>query len=170
LAGTFDRESKGIGGINRRISIGKDTSLLIPVVNSNISREEHDIVFQQSNSIAQVISAADDVINRAQGSLRIETEGSNVEYTIGGSGKVSPIRIKPRSGMSPMYPGQGSVTSNSGSEVDFMYSAVDGYWVFLKPLNPGEYKFIIHGDAPWFGPEKDAPRFETDVTYQVSVT
>jgi hypothetical protein len=50
-----------------------------------------------------------------------------------------------------------------------MYAALDGYWVFLKPLAAGEYTFTIHGDAPWFGGAKGEPRFETDVTYKVTI-
>jgi len=169
LAGSFDRESKK-GKFIRRITTNDKTSILIPIVNSNISREEHDDVFKPSNANAQVLSAADDVINRAQGSLRIEVGGSSVDYTINGSEKITPVRIRPKFGMSPMYPGEGIVKSHSGSDLQFMYSAVDGYWIFLKPLSPGEYTFRIRGDAPWFGGNKEEERFVTDVTYEVTVT
>src|SRR5919108_2273011 len=90
LAGTFDRESKN-GKITRRISTNRNASILIPIVNSNISREEHDDVFNPSNANAQVLGAADDVINKAQGSLRIDMGGSSVDFTIGGSEKIAPV-------------------------------------------------------------------------------
>lgn len=167
LAGTFDRESSK-SKFTRRITSNTNTSILIPIVNSNISREEHDNVFNTSNGNAQVIGATGDIINNAQGSLHIETGGSSVDFAIGGSEDIAPVRITP-GGMSPMFPGQGIINSHSGSDLEFMYSAMDGYWVFLKPLSAGQYTFTIHGQAPWFG-EKGAPQFETDVTYEVTIT
>jgi hypothetical protein len=164
LAGTLDREP----GATRNIRSIDKTSLLIPVVNSNISREEHDNVFNATNNNAMVLSAANDVISKAKGSLRIDIGSSNVEFTIGGPGAITPERIQ-AAGMTTLTPGQGIVQGReSQSDLDFMYSALDGYWVFLKPLAAGEYKFTIHGEAPWFG-AKGEPNFVTDVTYKVTI-
>lgn len=167
LAGTFDRTFKGKNAPKRNIRSNDKTSLLIPIVNSNISREEHDNVFDSTNSNASVLSAANDIISQGEGSLRIEIGGSNVEFTIDGKGANTAERIQD-DGLTLLPTGQGIVQSNSGSNLDFMRSALDGYWVFLKPLAAGEYKFTIHGEAPWFG-GKGEPNFVTDVTYEVTI-
>jgi hypothetical protein len=165
LAGTFDREK----GAARKIRSNDRTSLLIPVVNSNISREEHDNVFNTTNNNATVLGAANDIISIAKGSLRIDSGSSNVEFTIGSPETNTPQRIQ-GAGMTILTPGQGIVQSReSGADLDFMYSALDGYWVFLKPLAADEYKFTIHGEAPWFGGAKGESNFVTDVTYMVTI-
>jgi len=168
LAGTFDRTFKGKDAPERKIRADDKTSLLIPIVNSNISREEHDNVFNATNNNISVLSAANEIISQGKGSLSINKGGSTVEFTIDGKGANTPTRIYD-DGLTLLSTGQGIVQSNSGSDLDFMRSALDGFWVFLKPLDADEYIFTIHGEAPWFGGSKGEPNFVTDVTYKVTI-
>jgi hypothetical protein len=168
LAGTFDRMNQEFGKITRKITTDSNTSILAAGVTSNASIQEHHQVFSPGTSNAQVMAKVDEIISDAACSIRIETGGSSVDFTTGGSALLAPVRIQ-GDDMHTFFPGQGIVHSNSGSELNFMYSAIDGYWVFLKPLSPGQYTITIHGDAPWLGGKKDEPRFETDVRYEITV-
>lgn len=167
LAGTFDRQASPV---NRTIdSVDKNTSILIPIVNSSISIEEHDDIFSRADSNAQLSAAVNNVVTKASGSLHISTGNSDVDYTIGTSEKRSPERIESKE-MVNLAPERGIVHSRrTGSELDFMRAALDGYWVFLKQLEIGHYTLTIHGEAPWFGPDPQEPKFKTDVTYTLNI-
>lgn len=167
LAGTLDRQ---VSPVTRIINSNTKSSLLLPIVNSCISIEEHDDVFSRSDSNAELSAAVNNVITKASGSLHISIGNSDADYTIDTSGKRSPERIETTE-MVNLAPGQGIVYSRrTNSVLDFMRAALDGYWVFLKPLAKGQYTFTIHGEAPWFGPDPNEPKFETNVTYQLGIT
>ena len=125
LAGTL-----GGKAVSRKCSIPSRMSILVPIINIEINRLEEPNFKSDDDLIRHVIKDEDDILN-----LEAVLDGKKIP--------ISRVRSDP-----PMFPLILSKDNPFGALGDVSTMATsDGYWVFLKPLSPGEHDLFFAGSC-----------------------
>jgi hypothetical protein len=125
LAGTFGGKT-----VDRKCIAPAGRSILFPVINYEMNPIEKPELKTDSELIRHVIEDEDDIIN--------------LEAIIDGQGiPIFRVRSDP-----PMFsltlPADNPFNTSVGGTTR---ATSDGYWVFLKPLNPGEHNLYFAGSC-----------------------
>jgi len=163
LGGTFDGDPSNVVR-SYVLPTGKgELSILFPIINSNISREEHQAALRGSTD-QEVIDAAKGVIDgvtRAKITIK-EPDGTEKIYN-----KSDLDRI--RHDRKTLYSFDLPVDNVLNLGQKQIWSGLDGYWMFLKPLKPGTYTIVFEAESPLFGGMPNE-LFGTNTTYKLTVT
>jgi hypothetical protein len=164
LGGTFDGDPTDVVR-SYDLPTGKgELSILFPIINSNISREEHQAALG-GKSDQEVIDAAKGVIDgvtRAEITIK-EPDGTAKTYNKSDLDRLPHDRKTLYSFDLPA-----DNVLNLGKKQ--IQSGLDGYWMFLKPLKkPGTYTIVFEAESPLFGGVPPNALFRTKSTYNLTV-
>lgn len=125
LAGTL-----GGSSVSRRCKIPLKRSILFPVINIEINPVEQPSLKSPDDMIRYVTKDEDDIID-----LDAKVNGQKVPiYRVRSDPVIFPLKIPEDNAF--RAPGDIATTATS-----------DGYWVFLKNLDPGEYNLFFSGSC-----------------------
>ena len=125
LAGTFGGKS-----VNRKCVIPAEMSVLFPVINYEMNPIERPDLKTDSDLIRHVVEDEDDVLN-----LNCMVDSQTIPvYRISSDPKMFTITIHENNAFNI----DGGATARATS---------DGYWVFLKPLWPGQHNLYFAGSC-----------------------
>jgi hypothetical protein len=125
LAGTL-----GGKAVNRRCAIPKGRAILFPVINIEVNSVEKPELRTDAELIKYVIKDEDDILN-----LDAVVDGRKVPiYRVRSDPPMFPLKLP----VNNLFEVTGEVTTIATS---------DGYWVFLKPLSPGDHDLFFAGSC-----------------------
>lgn len=125
LAGTLGENRAPI----RKCKIPFGKALLFPVINYEITQLENPELKTKNAMVKHVVNDIDDIIKR-----EAMIDGMKIpSYRVQSSPKVFPLNVCDDNWL--------------GIAGGLINSAADGYWVFLKPLQPGIHEIFFHGSC-----------------------
>ena len=125
LAGTFGGKT-----VERECLVPEDRSILFPVINYEMNTLEKPELKTESELIKHVVADQDDILN-----LDAVVDGQKIP--------IYRIRSDP-SFFSITAPKDNAVLIPHGGTTR---ATADGFWVFLKPLPPGEHSIYFSGSC-----------------------
>jgi hypothetical protein len=141
LAGTFGGKTA-----QRKCIIPDAKSILFPVINYEMNPLEKPELKTESDLRTHVVEDEDDIIN-----LEAMINGQRIPiYRVRSDPPMFTLKIVENNPL--QVPGGGTTEATS-----------DGYWVFLKPLNPGEHEIDFAGSC-------SAGQRNVKVRYHLTVT
>jgi hypothetical protein len=160
MGATIDRD---ITGVFRETQIPAETPILCAVLNTNISAKEHPDEFPAGKD-----APAEEVKEKAKNI--IDDVNTNAELVILGPDEQVTSRFHKDELTRIEHPNDRdlikmNVPTETGIINDAM-CALAGYYLHIKPLDPGDYIITIAGKAPYVG---GGPMFETNATYKLTV-
>lgn len=127
------------------IPIGK--ALLFPVINYEINQLEDPKLKNGAALVKDVVEDIDDIIKK-----EAIVDGVSIPtYRVQSSPNVFPLNVCNNNWLN-ISPG-------------LVDAAADGYWVFLKPLEPGSHEIYFHGSCSG-GTRNSKARYFLDITDQ----
>jgi hypothetical protein len=125
IAGTL-----GGKAVNRECTIPVGRAILFPVINIEVNAIEKPDLRTDAELISYVIKDEDDILN-----LDAQTDGHKVPiYRVRSDPPMFPLKIP----IDNAFEIAGETTTMATS---------DGYWVFLKPLSPGQHELFFAGSC-----------------------
>ncbi len=118
-----------------------------------------------------ISSACDDLTfpayrNNLTACAKIDNEGAIVEASIDGYNVIELEKYRVQSPVSSVTNPNPSDFGNVEGKSKF---AIDGFWLFLEPLDPGTHTIYIDGQTPANPQNPENPGFRTAVNYTLTI-
>jgi hypothetical protein len=165
MGATIDRD---ITGVFRETQIPAGTPILCAVLNTNISGKEHPAEFPEGENppAGKVKEKAKDIIDNEKTDAELVVLGPNEQMTSRfHKNELRRIEHPNDRDLIKMDVIKMDVPNETEIIKDAM-CALAGYYLHIKPLDPGDYIITIAGKAPYVG---GGPMFETNATYKLTV-